>query len=302
MAASERAEIPPSPDGSTVDHRGAYAIDRLTETFARHIGRASEPCVVTDAERHEVADVCETMAALMGRSGTDQVWRTLTAAAEVSTNARHLVDREAFKGACIMLAVATMWEDTDPDSHDFDAVLPELRKVCARYYRDEDAWHSFEGMRTFLTYDHMFRDSPVARALCSASLEQYFRFRVTDFFLDAWLRVSYPIYRDAMFAEHCKSGLAARMTVRPTVVANDALTFAREKSKGEFVNCFHLAPPDDGADFRRFFDGILDGIVDDITCIKNFDPVTRDVLLNVIYGNFIFHRDFYGTLEVGRGL
>jgi hypothetical protein len=300
MVATEPMNITASPVDINVDPHRAYVTNRLEETFARHIGH-TQPSTLTDAEWHEVVDACKTAAALLHMPASDRLWTPLITAATMTTCSLHVIDREAFKGACILVALATMWEDMDTASHDFDGVLAELRKICDRYYRGEDVQHAFEGMRTFLTYDHMFRNSSVARALCSTSLEQYFRFRVTDFFLDAWLRVSYPIYRNEMLAEHCRSGLTARMTVRATAVVNDAYTFAREKSRNDFINCFHLAPFDNDTNFRRFFDDIVHGIIEDITCIKEFDPVTRDVLLNVIYGNFIFCRDFYDNLEASRG-
>ncbi len=134
----------------------------------------------------------------------------------------------------------------------------------------------------------MFRDSPIKEVLCTTSPEQYFRFRVTDVGVDFWMKMSYPIYRNAQFTEHAKSGLAARMTTRGLAIVNDFYSYDREVSLGQITNCFRLCDVSDQAAFEEFFQRRLDDIVEDVECVKSFDAVTRDVLMDLIYGNFVW--------------
>ncbi len=271
-----------------LDRHRDHITRRLEETFARHIGEPPQPCSLTETEFREVLDVCNTAVAPLGRAISERRWKSYTGVVIAAQSARRLCDQEAFKAVCALNNVTFVWDDMDPALHNFELFLPEVRKICDRYYRGEDAAHAFEAARTWITSDHMFRDSPIKRVLCSTSLEQYFRFRVTDVGVDFWLRMSSPIYRDARFTEHCRSGLAARMATRGLVVVNDAYSFARERASGQPSNCFHLCPAGDDSVFHAFFEALLDGLVEDITCIKAFDEVTQEVLLDLIYGNFLW--------------
>ena len=268
---------------------------RLEETFSQHIGDPPQPCQLSDTEWREVLDTCNAAAASTGLVISDRRWRSYTGVVIAAQSARHLRDREAFKAVCILTNVTFVWDDMDTPRHDFDRFLPALRTICNRYYQAEDAQQAFEAARTFITSDHMFRNTPLKNTLCTTSLEQYFRFRVTDIGADFWLRMSYPIYQNDRFAAHCRSGLAALMTTRGLTVVNDAYSFVRESSLGQLTNCFYLCPPGDDTAFYAFLESLLDGIVEDITCIKAFDQVTRDVLLDLIYGNFVWtvHNERY---------
>ncbi|GAB2713225.1 hypothetical protein [Nocardia thraciensis] len=281
---------PAAPLGPDLDlHRG-YITRRFEETLTQHIGDPPQPCTLTDAEWREVIDTCNTAVAPLGRTIPDQRWRVYTGVTLAAQSSRHLTDRQGLKAVCALSNTTFVWEDMDSALHNFDAFLPELHAICDRYYPAADSPQAYEAARVFITSDHMYRDSPIMRTLCTTSLEQYFRFRVTDVGADCWMRWSYPIYRDREFTEHCKSGLAARMVTRGLTVVNDAYSFRREQSWGQLNNCFYLCPLD-GDGLGAFFDTLLDGIAEDIACIKSFDPITRDVLLDLIYGNFIWTRD-----------
>ncbi len=265
-----------------------YCTRRFGEAFAEHIGREQRFCGLSATELAEVIDACNRAVAPLGRSVSDERWISYMDVVRWSQSAHRIRDVEAFKAVCILNCVTFVWDDMDPELHDFDLFLPELRSICARYYSEEDAWFAYEGARAFVVSDHMFRDSPIKEALCTSSLEQYFRFRVTDVGVDFWMKMSYPIYRDARFTEHAKSGLAARMTTRGLAVVNDLYSYDREKSLDQITNCFRLSDVEDEQAFRAFFDDRLDDVVEDIRCIRAFDDVTRDILLDLVQGNFVW--------------
>lgn len=268
---------------------------RLEKTFSQHIGDPPQPCQLSDAEWREVLDTCNAAVASAGLVISDRRWRSYAGVVMEAQSARHLRDREAFKAVCILTDVIFVWDDMDTSRHDLNRFLPALRTICNRYYQAEDAQQAFEAARTLITSDHLFGNTPLKNTLCTTSLEQYFRFRVTDAGADLWMRMSCPIYQDDRLTAHCRSGLAALMITRGVTVVNDAYSFARESSLGQLANCFYLCPPGDDTAFYVFFESLLDGIVEDITCIKAFDRVTRDVLLDVIYGNFMWtlHNERY---------
>ncbi|MGW5864817.1 terpene synthase family protein [Streptomyces sp. NPDC055239] len=261
---------------------------QFADAFEQHIGRAPEMCPLTDAELREVIDACNTAVAPFGRTVSDERWISYMDVVRWSQSARHIRNMEAFKAVCILNCVTFVWDDMDPALHDFDAFLPELRKICEKYYSEEDARFAFEGARAFVTSDHMFRDSPVKKVLCTTSPEQYFRFRVTDVGVDFWMKMSYPIYSHKEFTEHAKTGLAARMTTRGLAIVNDFYSYDREVSLGQITNCFRLCDVSDQSAFDEFFQNRLDDIVEDMRCIAAFDDITRDVLLDLIYGNFVW--------------
>ncbi|MEU5419153.1 hypothetical protein ACFY1P_11585 [Streptomyces sp. NPDC001407] len=275
-----------APAGAGMSRHLDYCTSRFGEVFARDIGYAPEMCGLTDSELRECIDACNAAVAPFGKTISDERWISYMGVVFWSQSARHIRDREAFKAVCILNCVTFVWDDMDPALHDFDLFLPELRGICERYYSEEDAWFAYEGARAFVTSDHMFRNSSIKEALCTSSPEQYFRFRVTDVGVDFWMKMSYPIYRNEQFTEHAKSGLAARMTTRGLAIVNDAYSFDREKALGQITNCFHLCDVDDAESFRPFFESRLADIVEDIRCIKAFDDVTRDVLLDLLQGNF----------------
>ncbi|MFF1377339.1 terpene synthase family protein [Streptomyces sp. NPDC058308] len=261
---------------------------QFAAAFEQHIGQAPQMCPLTDDELREVIDACNKAVAPFGKSVSDERWISYMDVVRWSQSARHIRNMEAFKAVCILNCVTFVWDDMDPALHDFDAFLPELRAICEKYYSEEDARFALEGARAFITSDHMFRDSPIKQVLCTTSPEQYFRFRVTDVGVDFWMKMSYPIYGHREFTEHAKSGLAARMTTRGLAIVNDFYSYDREVSLGQITNCFRLCDVSNQSEFEKFFKERLDDIVEDMRCISAFDDITRDVLLDLIYGNFVW--------------
>lgn len=261
---------------------------RFAEAFDKHIGYQPQFVPMTDAELREVIDACNTAVAPLGKQVSDERWISYMGVVRWSQSASNIRDMEAFKAVCILNCITFVWDDMDPSLHDFDLFLPEVRKVCEKYYRGEDVWFAYEAARAFITSDHMFRGSPVKEVLCSTSPEQYFRFRVTDIGVDFWMKMSYPIYADPQLTEHSKTGLAGRMATRGLTIVNDFYSYDRELSLGQITNCFRLCDVSDDDEFDAFFQARLDDIVEDMEVIKSFDDVTRPVLLDLIHGNFVW--------------
>lgn len=276
----------PAPAGTT--GRWQECTDRFAALFDRFVGHEARKVELTDAELREVIDACNRAVAPLGKSVPDKRWISYMDVVRWSQSARHIKDMEAFKAVCVLNCVTFVWDDMDPALHDFDAFLPRLREVCERYYTPQDAEFAYEGARAFVTSDHMFRDSELKRVLCGTSPEQYFRFRVTDVGVDFWMRMSYPIYRHPELTEHAKTGLAARMTTRGLAVVNDFYSYEREQALGQITNCFRLCDMSDETAFQAFFQDRLDDMAEDMRCIGAFDPLTRDVLLDLIRGNFVW--------------
>lgn len=261
---------------------------RFRELFTRDFPHEPRMCVLDDAELREVIDACNRAVEPLGKTISDERWISYMDVVRWSQSARHIKDIEAFKAVCILNCVTFVWDDMDPALHDFDAFLPQIRQVCEKYYEPQDARFAYEAARAFVVSDHMFRDSDIKKALCTTSPEQYFRFRVTDVGVDFWMKMSYQIYRQAEFTEHAKTGLAARMTTRGLAIVNDFYSYDREIALGQITNCFRLCDVSDEREFKAFFEARLADIEEDVRCIKAFDPVSRDIMLDLIYGNFVW--------------
>ena len=78
------------------------------------------------------------------------------------------------------------------------------------------------------------------------------------------------------------------MTTRGLTIVNDFYSFDREVRLGQITNCFRLCDVTDETAFKEFFQARLDDMTEDIECIKAFDQLSQDVLLDLIYGNFIW--------------
>jgi hypothetical protein len=262
--------------------------DGFAALFDRHVGYEAQKVPMTDAELREVIQACNTAVAPLGKSVSDKRWISYMDVVRWSQSARHIKDMEAFKAVCVLNCVTFVWDDMDAALHDFDLFLPQVRAVCERYYSPEDAEFAYEGARAFITSDHMFRDSQLKKVLCGTSPEQYFRFRVTDVGVDFWMRMSFPIYRHRELTEHSKTGLAARMTTRGLAIVNDFYSYDREQALGQITNCFRLCDVTDEAAFRSFFQARLDDMAEDMECIGAFDDTSRDILLDLLQGNFVW--------------
>lgn len=274
--------------GAGMAHRLPGCTEGFASLFARHLGYEAQKVPMTDTELREVMEVCNRAVGPLGKAVSDKRWLSYMDVVRWSQSARHVKDREAFKAVCVLNCVTFVWDDMDPALHRFDLFLPQLSAVCARYYGREDAAFAYEGARAFVTSDHMFRDSPIKKVLCSTSPEQYFRFRVTDVGVDFWMKMSYPVYRHPEFTEHAKTGLAARMTTRGLAIVNDLYSYEREKALGQITNCFRLCDVADDHAFGRFFEERLTDMAEDIACIKAFDETTSDILLDLLHGNFVW--------------
>lgn len=286
MTADLTASVTGAPAGTARYWQECTA--RFASLFDRYVGYEAQKVPMTDAELREVIDACNHAVAPLGKSVSDKRWISYMDVVRWSQSARNIKDMEAFKAVCVLNCITFVWDDMDPDLHDFGLFLPEVRAVCDRYYAPQDAEFAYEGARAFVTSDHMFRDAPLKQVLCSTSPEQYFRFRVTDVGVDFWMKMSYPIYRHPDLTEHSRTGLAARMATRGLAVVNDFYSYDRERALGQITNCFRLCDVADEVDFRRFFQARLEDMAEDLECIRAFDTVSRDVLLDLIQGNFVW--------------
>lgn len=273
---------------ATVQPYWLECTERFAALFARHVHHEAQQVELTDAELREVVEACNRAVAPLGKEVPDKRWISYMDVVRWSQSARHIKDMEAFKAVCVLNCITFVWDDMDPALHDFGLFLPQVRAVCDRYYAEEDAAFAFEGARAFVTSDHMFRDSSIKKVLCSTSPEQYFRFRVTDVGVDFWMKMSYPIYRHPELTEHSRTGLAARMTTRGLAVVNDFYSYDRESALGQITNCFRLCDVTDEAAFRRYFEARLADMDEDLSCISAFDDVTREVLFDLVRGNFLW--------------
>ncbi|MFG2499351.1 terpene synthase family protein [Streptomyces sp. NPDC048441] len=280
--------VPATAASAGAAHYWQECTDGFAALFGRHVGYEAQKVPLTDAELREVIAACNTAVAPLGKSVSDKRWISYMDVVRWSQSARHIKDMEAFKAVCVLNCVTFVWDDMDAALHDFDLFLPQVRAVCERYYSPEDAEFAYEGARAFITSDHMFRDSLLKKVLCGTSPEQYFRFRVTDVGVDFWMRMSYPIYRHRELTEHSKTGLAARMTTRGLAIVNDFYSYDREQALGQITNCFRLCDVTDEAAFRSFFQARLDDMAEDMECIRSFDDTTRDILLDLLQGNFVW--------------
>ncbi len=283
----------PASDASTRSVGGVapyigYCADRFHETLLSGTRYTPTICPMSEAEIREVIDVCNSVVEPLGKRVSDERWVSYMDVVRWAQSARHVVDMEAFKAVCVLNCVTFVWDDMDPALHDFEAFLPKLRGVCEKYYGPADAEFAYEGARAFVTSDHMFRDTELRRTLCTTSLDQYFRYRVTDVGVDFWMKMSYPIYRHDEFTEHAKSGLAARMTARGLYTVNDLYSYDREVAQGQVTNCFLHCDVSDPDAFRSFFEERLAELAEDLRCIATFDPVTRDILFDLVHGNYIW--------------
>lgn len=282
------ARTAPNGEPASVQRYWQECTDRFAELFTRHVGHEARKAEMTEGELREVIDACNTAITPLGKEVSDKRWISYMNVVRWSQSARNIRDMEAFKAVCVLNCITFVWDDMDPGLHDFDLFLPQVRAVCDRYYSREDAAFAFEGARAFVTSDHMFRDSSVKEVLCSTSPEQYFRFRVTDVGVDFWMKMSYPIYRHPELTEHSKTGLAARLATRGLAVVNDFYSYDRENALGQITNCFRLCDVNDEDDFRRYFGARIADMDEDMECISAFDEVTREVLFDLIRGNFLW--------------
>jgi cyclooctat-9-en-7-ol synthase len=166
---------------------------------------------------------------------------------------------------------------------------------CARsatkYYANlDDAQFVYDAALSWFVYDQAFKSGSFKELLCTSSVDQYFRFRADDAGVNLWMATSYPIYDDTQLAENVRNGLASRLAVRGCVTVNDLYSYDKERASGEPGNCFYLAPIEDTARFREFFDARIDDIIEDLNHLKTVDTTTRDVTFDLIYGNFLWSR------------
>ncbi|MGX1778652.1 hypothetical protein ACWIGW_41550 [Nocardia brasiliensis] len=254
------------------------------ELFSNKIGY--RPCRIEldPVEWREIIDTSRVAVEPFGCAVSDRRWAAYDGVTYIQSE-RHLVDREALKAVSILTNIGFVWDDLDPALKDLDALLPQLRAICERYYCEEDAYWAYQSMRSWLINDRMLEDPDLTAAMCS-DMDNYTRLRLIDCGIDWWMKMSYPIYRDLQLTELSRSGLAAQLVVRPVYVVNDLYSFAREYQLGEPINCYRICETGKEHVFREFFSARLNDLRHDIDTIKAFGGVARDVMLDLIYGHF----------------
>ncbi|WP_280405131.1 hypothetical protein [Nocardia brasiliensis] len=282
-----------STTGATVDRSRTgmgrylvYCTERLNDLLLTETGYFPRSVELADTELREIITACNAAIAPFGRRVSDRRWISYLDVVHGQSE-RRVVDREAFKAVCILNNILFIWDDLDPRLKDLELLLPKIRAICERYYCNmDDVWWAYQGVRSWLVHDRSFSDSRELTSVMCRDLENYTRLRVTDLGPDWWMKASYPIYRDPDFTEHCRSGLAAWLTVRPLFIVNDLYSYDREHELGELKNCYNLCDVTDEHAFLEYFDARLYDLQHDIATIKAFDQITRDVLLDLIYGHF----------------
>jgi len=256
---------------------------------------------LTSDEVAEVLEISNALAQLFNVCVPQERWLVYMDMACWLTSARHLKLREVFKGICAINNLTFFWDDLHDEFLPHESlVLEEAYKVCERYFPRQVVDSTYFYIQQWLEFDSFTRNSPLRELLCQASLESYWEFKLIDSGVPYWLGITAPVYDDPGMVRIIRTGLPAQLLLRPIMVVNDVYSYDKEKQLGEVSNFLYHANVAEEREFRALFEHHLQQMRRDIMAMKWLGERLNNILLDLIYGHFLWSDSTYRYKQVNR--
>jgi hypothetical protein len=192
----------------------------------------------------------------------------------------HDINLKSFIGSVILNNMTFFWDDIKDDLvlNKKSIILNEIHEICKEYYEIEYVEKVFEASEQWINHDTFFRTHKSKKLICN-NLHTYWQYRLIDSGTHYWLKITSPIYKNEEYSKLVDIMILSQLVLKPFMVVNDICSYYKEKYFNEYSNFLNVT---------NNINKQIEDIEHDIECIKSFDNDISNILLDKIYGHYIW--------------
>lgn len=235
---------------------------------------------LSNKEIIEIINRSNKLANIFKTNINDNRWLTYIDMSCWMVSNKNLKNRKSFIGSVILNNMTFFWDDIKDDlvENKTYIILNELYEVCKDYYNVRYIKKVFEAAEQWITHDTYFRVHETKKLLCN-NLHTYWQYRLIDSGTHYWMKITAPIYENEEYIKLVDIMILSQLVLKPFMVVNDICSYYKEKYYNECSNFLNITN-----DINRH----LEDIKHDIKCIKSFNKDISNILLDKIYGHYIW--------------
>jgi hypothetical protein len=273
-----------------------YCIERFVETFSSNIPHKPERCtLLTQQDYKDLIEEANDFAIKIGVPKlTDERWICYMTMIEFMVSSRNIKSKMMYVGVIALNNLTFLWDDLSDDIVERNLALgiEEAKRITEKYYEPQHHDLVFNATKQWVHYDTRIRRMNTKKLLFGSSVDTYWKFRLIDSGTNYFILVSAPIYKDDFYLELAKMMIPSHVNLVGYMFVNDVVSFNREKQQKEVANCLYFSDYTNKDKFiNEFFNNHIRQIVECINIAKSLPDTSRDILLDSVYGHFLWAKD-----------
>jgi len=272
-----------------------YCLLRFKAFFSQHISYVPQRCDVLDANDYAEA-ITETnifVNGVLGITVPNERWMEYIRFCEWTVSARNIKSKKMFIGNVILHNFYFLWDDLADDvvEYYYEAAVKETKRLAEKYYEPQYQDTLLLHCLNWLYYETKLRKTEIRKKLFDTSLNMYWNARMMEGGSHLWIGLTAPIYCNDDYLRWTSTTIPSQLITRGIFFINDVVSFNKEKQQKETHNSLYFADLQHRGNFISFLDSHLKEIEEDIQAIKSLPEPSQSILLDGLYGNFLWTRD-----------
>lgn len=254
-------------------------MEEIEEIFSSSCSKPAK-MNLTNNEKIEIIKESNKFSNLLNINISNDRWLTYIEMSCWSVSNRHIKSRKMFIGAIILNNMTFFWDDLEDKFIEFNKhiLLENLYEICEKYYEEKYIKNVFEASKQWVDHDAYFRSKEIRKLLCS-NLHTYWQYRLIDSGLHYWMKITAPIYKNEEYSTLVDIMILSQLLLKPFMIVNDICSYYKEKYYNECSNFLNIT---------NDINSQINDIKHNIKCIKNFNKTISEILLDKIYGHYIW--------------
>jgi len=206
---------------------------------------------------------------------------------------RSLKSKKMFMGAVILNNLNFIWDDLTEEmakKHYLDA-MKEAKRLVEKYYEPQYRAYVLVEEENFITVDAQMRDKEVMKKFFCTNVDLYWTARLMESGIPCLVALCAPIFQDEGYFHWIRLLLPSQLIVKGIMLVNDVFSFDKESMEKGNPSCLHFTDVHNREKLIAFLEGQLRAVEGDIQAISFFPVETQNILLDMVYGHYLWARD-----------
>ena len=274
-----------------MDEQHVKALDKIGAIYCQYGEPPTPVNILTEEEIGEIFRRSNEIASLFNVQVSNTRWMIHFDMICHMVSLRYFKSKKCFIGACILNSITCFWDDiqdNDIDDDQIHLILEQIRNVCEEYYPREAIESVYSGTKQWIKHDGFFRHHSLKGLLCQNDVS-YWLYRVIDSGTHYSLKITAPIYENSLFTDLVDINLISQLANRPYMVVNDLCSYYKEQTFEEIANFLT---------YTKDIDNQIEGVAYDMKCISTLDSDVQKILIDKIYGHYIYGLDLLKDIRI----
>jgi len=272
-----------------------YCLARFEEFFSQHIPHVPEKCNLLEESDYEEIFLENNVLfhQILGITVSKEKRMEYIRCSDCGMSSRHIQSKRMYVGDVILLSILFVWDDL-PDElveKHYGEAVKEVQRIAEKYF--EPRYHDLVIRNTVngLLCNTKTRKNEFKKKLFQTSLSMYWNARGIDSGLFLWISLAAPIYLNDDLVDWVNAQLPLQLMTKGICLVNDVLSFNMEQKETDAPNCLYFTDVQDREKFVLFLEAHLKEVGEDIQVIKTLPQPIQNVMLDLLYGHFLWSRD-----------